>query len=605
MNKPGRPFEESLLTMEQNRLVYCGTAAQLRNCSKSIPIKYNDKTRYFEFPIFPTIAKHLEKIVPHMQIDVRLKKHLTSKSKQLSNFWDLKLSKDIKEDAPLKDVGLIDIKLFPHQKVSSRINELFTRVLCLDEMGLGKTIVALRSALYRKIFNKNKRCLIICPNSIRVTVWANEIKSRTGLGICVPDGTKIKREKLIKQFMDLNASNEAYHFMVINYEMTYKYLDLIKQFADDQMLIIDESHYMKNRLSQRTKAIFKINPKYLISMTGTPFDNKIEDIFALAEYVCPLIFSGSYTKFKDQYCIERTIPLKSKGRVIQRNVIAGYKNLAQLRATLGLISYRRTKKEVLDLPPKLYENRQIQMTVEQWKCYEKMRLECYVMVAKLDESQIEATAKGILAKMLRLSQITDGYLTDFADKSKTYWIKNSGKVAELDDLLEQIINSGHKAVVWSRFVEVVTHLTKRYKEKYGAVYINGQVPTSMRPEIIDRFQTDENTKVFVGQIQSCGVGMTLHAASYEIFFDKCFISSSGITQAEDRCHRIGMKDRLTIIHLIAKSTIDEYWEKNLKNKLQAVNEVTQDNQEQEYTVIPGKVTKGDLLDLLKIGKKGA
>ena len=155
-------------------------------------------------------------------------------------------------------------------------------------------------------------------------------------------------------------------------------------------------------------------------------------------------------------------------------------------------------------------------------------------------------------------------------------------------------------VIWSRFVEVVNFLTHRY-QKLGAVCINGSVPEQDRAKIIEDFQTDAKTMVFVGQIQSCGVGMTLHRASIEVFYDKCFLSAAMITQAEDRLHRIGMGDRCTVISLIAQGTIDEHWEALLLTKLRSADDVLGESTSDRGGI--DALNKEDVLRLLLVDKK--
>jgi len=187
-------------------------------------------------------------------------------------------------------------------------------------------------------------------------------------------------------------------------------------------------------------------------------------------------------------------------------------------------------------------------------------------------------AKTILVQFLRLSQLTGGFVTD-SQLKKPVWMKQPSKLSALDELLEEIIASGGKVVVWSRFVPVVKRLYERYKDKYtdlsrcyecpeklkcmtsdkkcaGAVYLTGSVPMAERQVMIDKFQTDPNCKVFIGQMQSGGMGITLTAASSEIFYDKAFISPSTVVQAEDRLHRISQEKPVVIITLVAEGTVD-------------------------------------------------
>ncbi|MFC1616765.1 DEAD/DEAH box helicase [Candidatus Margulisiibacteriota bacterium] len=581
------------LTFYKDRIVFWGSADDLRNCN--IPSKYNNKKYWFEFPLFPHIVEHLRQAVPDLKVDKKLEFFINVKKERLEKFHQLKQEKDTEQ---LKEVGLVDTELFPHQRVGTKMLELFPKLLVFDEMGLGKTITAIRTALYRRKLGQCTRCLIISPNSIKRTVWANEIKKRTKLTCSVPSGTKKQREDEIKRFLEASKTrNENSFFIVVNFEMVQRFTDLLKQIADNQLLIIDECQRMKNLLSKTTKSIWKLNPYYLISMTGTPVDNKVEDLFSIAEYVSPNIFGGYFTSFRDKYCVLEDIWTK-KGRAegqgaIKRKRISGYKNFDDLKEKLSLISFRRLKKEVLNLPPKTYESRLISMTGEQKKCYDKIKQECYMLVCDKDQGEIEVIANGILSQLLRLSQVTDGYLTDFADNTHSYWIEKGGKLSELDQLVEDIVEYGkNKMIIWSRFKEVTTYLQKRYEKKYNAVFINGDVSEQQRAEIIDKFQNDNSTMIFVGQVQSCGVGMTLHRANYEVFYDKCFVSSSSIIQAEDRCHRIGMKDSLTIISLIAKDTVDEHWEKLLAYKLQDADDILDDSKFEQ------RITKDRILNLL-------
>lgn len=345
--------EKSYLTLDKDRIAFWGSADDLKRC-RAVQ-RYNDKKHCFEFPVLPGVVAHLKQVVPNLIVESVLETIVEEKKRHLLKFSELKNCQDVEG---IQDVGLKDVTLFKHQNVGARMNELFDRILVLDQMGLGKTMVAIRTALYRLLNNQNQRCLIICPNSIKNTVWAKEIKERTHLGFCVPYGTKTRREKIIKEFLDYNKKNPAYHFLIVNYEMTYKYQDILKEFVDGQLLIIDESHYMKSPSSQRTKAIFKLAPLFLVSLTGTPLDNRVEDVYSIAEYVCPLLFGGSHRRFEDRYCVKEERYVKGKnGTKVRRKLICGYKNLDELRAKLDLISYRRRKSEVLDLPPKTYQNR--------------------------------------------------------------------------------------------------------------------------------------------------------------------------------------------------------------------------------------------------------
>jgi len=199
-------------------------------------------------------------------------------------------------------------------------------------------------------------------------------------------------------------------------------------------------------------------------------------------------------------------------------------------------------------------------------------------------------AKTILVQFLRLSQLTGGFVTD-SQLKKPVWMKQPSKLSALDELLEEIIANGGKVVVWSRFVPVVKRLYELYKDKHGACYLTGSVPMAERQVMIDKFQTDPSCKAFIGQVQSGGMGITLTAASSEIFYDKAFISPSTVVQAEDRLHRISQEKPVVIITLVAEGTVDQHWERLIKRKKKVAQQLLGD--------IPGfNVTGDDLKGLL-------
>lgn len=354
-----------------------------------------------------------------------------------------------------------------------------------------------------------------------------------------------------------------------------------------ELIILDETVKIKNRSAQVTKALKELKSNFKIGLTGYAISNRCEDLWSQIDCVQEGIL-GSYWSFLDKYTIKKLMILRNKKEF---KMIVGYKNLEDLQNRIASLYIRRLKKDVLKLPEKIYETREIILNKEETLKYSEMKEEMITSIKDLNEEEFLSKASIVLVQLLRLSQISDGFLTDPKWK-EPIWFKESSKILEIDDLLDELIQEDNKCVVWSRFVPMVLKLYDRYKEKYNAVYLTGKVPMKERNIMIDKFQNDDVSKVLIGQIQTGGMGLNLQRANSEIFVDKAFLSPSSILQAEDRLHRINQKKSVVIIDLVGKGTVDEHWNRLLDRKKKLSNLIFQDEQDL-------KLEKRDILELLE------
>jgi len=320
------------------------------------------------------------------------------------------------------------------------------------------------------------------------------------------------------------------------------------------------------------------------------------DIWSQVDWIRPGYLGDKWT-FLDQYTTQEIIKLKpqydANGDLLKAKEFkqqTGYKNLNELYEKLKPLYIRRLKKDVLDLPPKIYETREVKLKPQQQKLYDRMKEDMKIMIEGMDARELQFKAPTLLVQLLRLSQIADGFITDPLVDGVT-WLSENAKLSCIDELVDELTLEDNKCVIWSRFVPMVKKLYERYKEKYNAVYITGSVKMDDRADMIDKFQNDPTSKVFIGQIQSGGIGITLTAANYEIFVDKAFLSPSYILQAEDRCHRISQTKTVVIISIVAKNTVDEKWESLIKEKRKVAEHLLGD-------IDPTKLAKKDFLELL-------
>ena len=470
---------------------------------------------------------------------------------------------------------------YPHQRVGVAFILTIDRCLLLDEMGLGKTKQAIDAACVRMDRDVIQRCLFIVPNSLKFNV-EQEINTHAPKhyrATVVVDGPKKRR---------LIALEEAMHarFVVINYEAARLHINELKMIVDGQMLVCDEAHKIKNKDAQQTKAVQALKPGYAVLMTGTPVANKPEDVFTLVDYVQPKLLGKNYWDFVDRYVMRGGFSGKE---------VTGYRNLDDLRERIANVSIRRLKSEVLGLPPKTYQHRVIPMLSAQASAYEKMATELRTMVEDIDGGVWESKAPMVLTQLLRLQQITDGYLADTTDDGHkwTKWI-GSSKLDALDEIVDDIVrNDGRKLLIWGRFVPVVTTITERYSD-LGIAAIYGAVPTKERQAIVNRFQDlNDPLKIIVGQIQTASLGLTMTAADVEVFYDLSWSPSENL-QAEDRLHRMGQKGTVSVIRLLCKETIDERMQSVLEYKTRVAGFLSGDLPETAL-----KFSREEILGLLR------
>jgi len=476
---------------------------------------------------------------------------------------------------------------FNHQIVGIDFLNNLKNVLLLDEMGLGKTLVVLYSIITRDI----KKVLVLCPNSLKF-IWAREIELHTDENyvVSVPSNVNIKKmafrmmESLPRiklcHYKDLHDQNVRFH--IINYESFIRLFELTEgkkkaklkgELADYDMVVCDEIQRIKSYKTKTFKCVKTLS--YVpnrIGLTGTPIVNNLIDIYNIGRFVNPYKFGESFYKFANKF-LDRDYWGSTEG----------YRNLNEFKDKLSEFSIRRLKVDCLDLPEKLYTYFYVDMTKEQRKVYNELMLEGYTQIKEGGKAKVVTNT---LTAIQHLSQCADGI--HIFDESIS--LDKSAKVLELDKIIEDQI-SEHKMVIWTRFVtNHIEKLAERYSQ-YNPVLFYGAVSTEARDEAIHKFQTDPTCRLFIGNPQAGGLGITITAADMVIFFDKP-MSPAMVNQAADRVHRIGQDKNVTIISLIANGTVDERIEEILTRKMNLARLVLDEDEL--------KIDKLSLEDLLYI-----
>jgi len=411
-------------------------------------------------------------------------------------------------------------------------------VAILAEMGTGKSLItiALAGQLYKQ--GHIKRLLVIAPLSI-TGVWREELKKFAGYPYTleVLAGGAAEKTKALER---LSSSCKGLSIAVVNYESALR-IEADLAAWRPCLIVADESTKIKNPQAKQAKALHRLGrvAKHNAILTGTPITNSPLDFYSQYKFLDESIFGKSFFVFRARYAI-----LGGYGM----HQIVGYKNLDDLTQKAHAIAYRITKAEALDLPEQVDATQPITLDPRAERVYDRVERES---VAELESGEVTAT--NVLTKLLRLSQITGGYLK--SDCGERVEEVSRAKLDALENIVDECMAAGKKLVVFARFIPEIDAIEKMLKKaKIGYALIKGEVKD--RAEQVAKFQTDPDTKVFVGQLQTTGMGLTLTAADTAVFYSLSY-NFADYEQAKARIHRIGQKNHCTYIHLVASGTIDE------------------------------------------------
>lgn len=419
----------------------------------------------------------------------------------------------------------------------------------LLEPGLGKTKVAIDLVANRKLQRKTKYpTLVVCPNTL-VDNWVDEVIKHSDLKYVALTGSKGKRLDKLMCERD---------FYIINYEgVRIMWKDLVaKRFS---CLILDESTCVKNVKAKQSKACYEIAKsvpdRYIL--TGTPIMNNPLDIYGQYRILNPLIFGTSYYHFKYRYAIW--------GGYNNYQVVK-WVNMTEYKSLVAAHAIHRTKEQCLDLPAKLYQVVKLDLPAEQAKVYSDLKKG---FIAEFRDVVVSAPV--VLTRLMRFSQITAGFTKDVEGVEHAF--QKNPKVEWLLDFVNDL-DADRKVVVFCRFTHEIA-LLEEALDGGGVEYVRVSGETKDRIERVKRFNTDPRYKVFIGQLQTTGIGINLTAASYVVFMTNSYSYGERV-QAEDRCHRIGQSKNVTYIDLLYRNSVDINIHRTLRNKESLATMVTKD-----------------------------
>ena len=510
-----------------------------------------------------------------LYLDKLLEKNLQIEVKSNEKYNKIVEDVNIKDEytiipEELKEV-LRDYQKIGHKWLSTLDKYGFGGILA-DDMGLGKTIQILSVLMMTKKEERNPNAsLVVAPSSLTLN-WKNEAeKFAKNLSILIINGNAEERKKKIEQINKYDLVITSYDLLKRDIE-EYETLDYTFRY-----IIADEAQYIKNNNTQNSKAIKRIKAKTKFALTGTPMENSLSELWSIFDYIMPG-YLFTYKKFKNNY----EIPI---AREHDEEI------LKKLKMIIEPFVLRRTKKEVLkELPDKSTIVLNNEMQEEQEKIYLS-----YLAQAR-DELREEIEDKGfeqsrikILALLTRLRQICC-HPSLFISNYK----EGSGKLNQCIELVNDAVQSGHKMLIFSGYTsmfEIIEQSLK--KEGINYLKLTGKTSVKDRFDLIEKFNNDENVKVFLISLKAGGTGINLTSADMVIHYDPWW-NLSVENQATDRTHRIGQTKKVQVYKLITKNSIEEKIYDLQQRKKELI-----DNMLSTDTKFINKLSKEDIMGLFE------
>jgi superfamily II DNA or RNA helicase len=425
---------------------------------------------------------------------------------------------------------LLKVPLYDYQREGALFAARAGRCLIGDEMGLGKTIQALAATEMMARHFDVGRVLIICPTSLKHQ-WQREIERFTDRNATVVGGMRPAREKLYR--------SENF-FKITNYDTIHRDLDLIAQWSPD-LVILDEAQRIKNWNTRAARSVKKIASPYAIVLTGTPLENRLEELVSIVQFV-------------DQHRLGPTYRLLHEHQVRdEHGKVIGYRDLDKIGQSLAPILVRRQKDQVLDqLPERLDKHFFVPMTPEQMGHHEENRDIVAQIVRRWRRFKFlsEADQRRLMIALQNMRMSCDStylldHVTDFGVKAD-----------ELATLAEEVFERPDtKVVVFSQWLRMHELLTRRFqRRKWDFVLFHGGVPGPQRKGLVDRFREDQECRAFLAT-DAGGVGLNLQHANVVINMDIPW-NPAVLEQRIGRVHRLGQKQPVRVVNFVAQGTIE-------------------------------------------------
>ena len=432
--------------------------------------------------------------------------------------------------SPLFDT-VLKTALYPYQREGALFAVRAGRCLIGDDMGLGKTIQTIAAAeLMAELFGV-ERVLVISPTSLKYQ-WQSEIEKFTNRTAQVIEGLNHQRRQLYQA---------PSFYKLVNYELLARDSDAIREWAPD-LIVLDEAQRIKNWKTRTAQSVKSLESTFAIVLTGTPIENRIEELHSIVEFV-------------DRHHLGPLYRFVHKHRVVDEGgKLVGYQRLDEVHGSLKGVMLRRRKEQVLkQLPSRIDKNFLVPMTPEQQEIHDENGEIVAKLVAKWRRYKFlcDADQKRMQCALAYMRMSADNtYLVDRATV-------HGPKLEELDALLKELVVEGSEKVVvfsqWLRMTELVAKLL--IESGIGFVHLNGGVPSKNRKALMTRFKEDPSCRVFLST-DAGGVGLNLQSGSVVINMDIPW-NPAILEQRIGRVHRMGQGKTVRVVNFVSRSSIEE------------------------------------------------
>ncbi len=452
--------------------------------------------------------------------------------------------------------NLLKVNLYPYQKEGIRFAAKAGKAIIADEMGLGKTIQAIGTAELLRKEGLIGSVLILCPTSLKYQ-WRSEIKKFTDAEVFVIEGSHLKRKE---------AYNRPEPYKIISYNSAANDIKILGSLQTD-MLIMDEVQRLKNWNTQISRAARKIESDYSVILSGTPLENKLDELYSIVEFVDNFCLAPYYL-FKDKHIIT-----DETGKVL------GYKNLNDIGKKLVDILIRRRKKDVkLQMPERSDKNLFIPMTDEQMGMHQEWQNQVRLLVLKWRRMHFlsDKDRKRLLLFLSQMRMVCDSsYILDQKTRYDT-------KVDECVNIINDIISEeGEKVVVFSQWERMTRLIAKELEKKeIGFEYLHGGVPSEKRKNLVDNFMNEPSSRVFLST-DAGSTGLNLQSAATIINIDLPW-NPAVLEQRIGRIYRLGQQNNIQVINLVTPDSIEQEMLGKLRFKTSMFEGVLDDGEDSVF-----------------------
>jgi SNF2 family DNA or RNA helicase len=430
-------------------------------------------------------------------------------------------------EAGALDLKLLNVPLYDYQTRGALFLACRGRSILGDDMGLGKTVQTLAAVELLARERGIARVLVVAPASVKYQ-WETEIRKFSGRPVQVIDGSPEARKDQYVQ---------PTFFRLVNYEQVVRDRDAVNAWKPD-LIVLDEAQRIKNWASKTSQAVKKLKSRYAIVLTGTPLENRLEELYSIVQFVDERRFGPAFQFLHEHRVLDDAGNLK------------GYRNLDTIRERLAPIFLRRTRGEVLtQLPARTDNTVYVELADEQRGPYEEQRSALARLLQKNYLTDLDR--KRILACVVNMRTICDSlFLFDRQNRV-------SPKLAEFAELVGELSGDGeHKLVVFSQWETMALEAAKVLDTLgVGYVVLHGGLPGKERKEVLDRFKTDPACRVFLST-DAGGTGLNLQNADTVVNLELPW-NPAVLEQRIARVHRMGQSRPVRVVNFVTRGTIEE------------------------------------------------